>query len=50
MDVVKFIEERKRMCTAYKNCMDCPAGNRADCVVAVNSNLGAAEISFTVQI
>ena len=43
MDVVKFIEERKRMCAAYKNCMDCPAGDRADCVVAVNSNLGADE-------
>lgn len=43
MDVVKFIEERKRMCTAYKNCMDCPASDHTDCVVTVNSNLGADE-------
>lgn len=50
MDVVKFIEERKRMCKSFGNrCTGCPAyeapANGCGCVVDLESTLDA-----TVQI
>lgn len=48
MDVVKFIEERNRMCRSYDDeCRGCPAFNACDdevfCSVSVMSKLGAKE-------
>lgn len=48
MDVVKFIEERNRMCKSFGNrCTGCPASNGSDddlcCIVSVTSTLDAKE-------
>ena len=36
MDALKFLKERKRMCSSYKNCKGCPLYN-INCVI--NNNI-----------
>ena len=49
MDALEFLKERKRMCSCYKHCLDCPLGDINCALNAVDSDEKNEQVIAAVE-